>query len=88
MTVVEPLSCGTPVVAFDIGWMPDMIEHQINSYLAKPFDTSDLAAGIYWVLSDDKRHRDLCIKAGEKAVACFDIETIAKQYAELYESII
>jgi glycosyltransferase involved in cell wall biosynthesis len=39
-------------------------------------------------LSDDKRHKDLCIKAIEKAVAAFDIEKIAKQYAELYESII
>ncbi|MEA3436304.1 MAG: glycosyltransferase family 4 protein [Thermodesulfobacteriota bacterium] len=87
-TVVESLACGTPAVAFDIGGMPDMIEHKINGYLAKPFDTSDLAAGIDWVLSDDKRHKDLCIKAREKAMACFDIEKIAKQYAELYESII
>ena len=40
------------------------------------------------LLSDDKCHKDLCIKAREKAVACFDIEKIAKQYAELYESIL
>jgi glycosyltransferase involved in cell wall biosynthesis len=45
-TIVESLACGTPAVAFDIGGMPDMIEHKINGYLAKPFDTSDLAAGI------------------------------------------
>jgi len=35
-------------------------------------------------LSDDKRHKDLCIEAREKVVACFDIEKIARQYAELY----
>jgi glycosyltransferase involved in cell wall biosynthesis len=35
-------------------------------------------------LSDDKRHKKLCLKAREKAVACFDIEKIARQYAELY----
>lgn len=87
-TVVEPLSCGTPVVAFDIGGMPDMIEHQINGYLAKPFDNSDLAAGIDWVLSDESRHKELCVKAREKAVACFDIETIARQYAELYREVL
>jgi glycosyltransferase involved in cell wall biosynthesis len=87
-TVVESLACGTPAVVFDIGGMPDMIDHKVNGYLAKRFDTSDLAAGIDWVLSDDKRHKDLCIKAREKAVNCFDIETIAKQYAELYVSII
>jgi len=88
LTVVEPLSCGTPVVAFDIGWMPDMIEHKLNSYLAKPFDTSDLAAGIDRVLSDENRHKDMCIKAREKAVACFDIEKIAGQYAELYGEVL
>ena len=30
--------------------MPDMLDHGINSYLAKPFDTRDFAAGIKWVL--------------------------------------
>ena len=87
-TVVESLACGTPVVAFDIGGMPNMLDHKTNGYLAKPFDTNDLAAGINWVLADENRHRELCIKVREKAVACFDIETTARQYAELYEDVI
>lgn len=87
-TVVESLACGTPVVAFDIGGMPDMIDHQINGYFAKPFDTSDLAAGIDWVLSDENRYKELCINAREKAVACFDIKKVAMHYADLYESIV
>jgi len=85
---VEPLSCGTPVVAFDIGGMPDMLDHKINGYLAKPFDTTDLATGINWVLSDEERHKELCVKARGKAVACFDIKKVARRYAELYESIV
>jgi len=87
-TVVESLACGTPAVAFDIGGMPDMIEHKINSYLAKPFDTSDLAAGIDWILTDDKRHKELCINAREKAATCFDIEKVAGHYAELYGEVL
>jgi glycosyltransferase involved in cell wall biosynthesis len=86
--VVEAMSCGTSAVAFDIGGMPDMIEHRINGYLAKPFDVSDLAAGIDWVLSDENRHENLSIKAREKAVNCFDIKNVAKQYSELYKSIV
>jgi glycosyltransferase involved in cell wall biosynthesis len=68
--------------------MPDMIDHQINGYFAKPFDTSDLAAGIDWVLSEEECHKELCIRARKKAVACFDIETIARQYAELYREVL
>lgn len=87
-TVVESLACGIPIVAFDIGGMPDMIEHKINGYLAKPFDVSDLAAGISWVLADEHRHKKFCVKVREKAVACFDIEKVAKQYADLYKEVL
>ena len=87
-TVVESLACGTPVLAFDIGGMPDIVDHKLNGYLAKPFDTSDLAAGINWVLSDDARHKEICLKAREKAMACFDIEKVARQYAELYMEVL
>lgn len=87
-TVVESLACGTPAVAFDIGGMPDIIDHKVNGYLAKPFDTTDLAAGIDWVISDDKRHKYLRIKARDKAVGCFDIVKTAKKYASLYEDVI
>ena len=87
-TLVESMACGTPAVCFDSTGPKDIVDHKINGYKATPFVGEDLAKGIGWVLSDDKRHKDLCIKAREKAVACFDIEKIAKQYAELYESII
>lgn len=87
-TALESISCGTPSVAFNVGGMADIIEHKKNGYLAEPFDISDLAAGIEWVLSDEKRHKELCIKAREKAVKCFDIKKIAKQYAELYREVL
>jgi len=48
--IMESLACGTSVVGFDIGGNADLIDHQINGYLAKPFETTDLAKGINWVL--------------------------------------
>ena len=87
-TASESLACGTPVVTFGATGLLDIIDHQINGYLAKPFDVSGLAAGIDWVLSNENRHKELCIKAREKAVTAFDIKKVARQYAELYESIV
>ena len=51
-TVIESLSCGTPVVAFDIGGMPDMIEHLKNGCRAELKSSEDLATGIVTLLSD------------------------------------
>jgi glycosyltransferase involved in cell wall biosynthesis len=87
-TASESLACGTPVVSFGATGLLDIVDHKLNGYLAKPFDTSDLAAGINWVLADEIRHKELCIKAREKAVESFDIEKIAGQYAELYGKVI
>lgn len=53
-TVLESLHCGTPVVAFDIGGMPDMIKHKENGYLVDYKDINDLAYGIKWTLNNLK----------------------------------
>ncbi|WP_240329937.1 glycosyltransferase [Helicobacter suis] len=49
--VMESLACGTPVVAFAVGGLLDLITHQENGYLARPFEIEDLKAGIEWVLA-------------------------------------
>ena len=86
-TIMESLSCGTPVVAFDVGGNSDMIDHKINGYLAKPFDIVDLANGIEWVLNHPN-YEKLCQNAREKVVKCFDSRIIAKKYIELYKEIL
>jgi len=51
-TVLESICCGTPVVGFNIGGLPDMVAHQKSGYLASPFDVNDLRAGIEYVLEN------------------------------------
>jgi glycosyltransferase involved in cell wall biosynthesis len=87
-TVLESLSCGTPVVAFSIGGMPDMIDHQRNGYLAQPFDAGDLARGLEWVLNNAERAASLAQRAREKALEEFDERTIAKRYLDLYQDAV
>jgi glycosyltransferase involved in cell wall biosynthesis len=52
-TILESLSCGTPVVGFNVGGIPDMISHKTNGYLAKYKDATDLADGIKFCLKND-----------------------------------
>ena len=84
-TASESLACGTPVAAFEVGGLTDIIDHRINGYLARPFDTGDLANGIDWVLNNEK-YGELSQKAREKAVGEYDYDVVAKRYRELYES--
>jgi len=86
-TVMEALACGTPCVAFDIGGMPDMIEHQRTGYLAKPFDSNDLANGIEWVLQSRGPSGSPAWQTREKVEAEFSIQRMTNRYMSLYEEV-
>jgi len=86
-TVMEALACGTPCVAFDIGGMPDLIEHERNGYLARPFEVEDLANGIVWGLADDERSQTLSSHCREK-VAEFSLDRVVGRYTDLYNKLL
>ena len=87
-TVMEAIACGTPCVAFKIGGMPDMIEHQKNGYLAQPYQIEDLAQGIAWVLEDRGRHQKLAYRAREKVEKEFTLDIQAHRYLSLFTDIL
>jgi glycosyltransferase involved in cell wall biosynthesis len=84
--IMESLSCGTPVVGFDIGGNSDMIAHQKNGYLARPLDTDDLACGIEWVINTEN-YAELCTNVREKALREFESVVVAKKYIKLYSGL-
>jgi len=84
--IMESLACATPVVGFEVGGNSDLIEHQVNGYLAQPFDVGGLAKGIEWVLNAEN-YTQLCANAREKVVTTFDSQSVAKQYIAFYKKI-
>ena len=87
-TVLEALACGVPCVGFDIGGIPDMIEHQKNGYLVQPFKIEDLARGITWVLENQERHQKLSYRARKKVEQEFALEIPARRYLSLFTEIL
>ncbi|MGL6338393.1 MAG: glycosyltransferase, partial [Waterburya sp.] len=86
-TVLESIFCGIPCVAFNIGGMPDMIEHQKNGYLAQAFSPEDLAQGIHWVLGDANRYQQLADNSRAKAIAEFNLEQQTQQYLRVFNDL-
>lgn len=86
-SIVESLSCGVPVVAFDIGGNKDMIDHKKNGYLADIYNAKDMAQGIEWVI-EHKGYEQLALNARDKVLNTFDGKYVSQQYADLYKSIL
>lgn len=84
----ESLACGTPVVAFANTGLADVIDSHHNGYIAKYGDTTDLAAGIAWVLEDSIRHRSLRLAARQKAEREYGLPIQANRYHSLLDKIL
>jgi len=84
-TVLESLMCGTPVIAFPVGGIPDMVQHRENGLLCKDFTASSLAESIMQFknyeqsFNAEKISKDACKKYEEKV----QIEAYLKIYNSL-----
>lgn len=87
-TIMESLSCGTPVVGFKTGGIPDMIKHKQNGYLAEYKSVDDLAQGICWMLEDKSRLIDLEQNARQKVLDNYTYDIVGNKYLELYKELL
>ena len=88
-TLAESLACSTPVVAFDGSGPRDIINHNINGYLAEFNSAIDLARGIQHIISLSNYHyREYCNAARKSAVQNFSYVSVSSKYIELYRKLL
>ena len=83
--MLESLACGTPVVGFRTGGIPDVIRDGYNGYVVPQGDSVALGIGILKVL--DGNETEMSIKCRNYAEKNLSIETQAIRYKNLYEDI-
>jgi len=72
--------CGTPVIAFNKGSMPELIEHEKTGFLVK-----DVKEAVEAVSRIAKIDRHACHYHSKEK---FSIERMVKDYIDVYEQII
>ena len=89
LVVLEAMACGLPIVVFETGGIPELVEHKTNGYIAKYKDSANLKAGLEYLLNlspeeiEKMRHHSI-----NKTRSFFTIEKMTEKYLELYKSLI
>jgi glycosyltransferase involved in cell wall biosynthesis len=87
-TMLEAMSCGTPVVAFDVGGVPDVLEDRVTGRVVPRGSASDLAAAILDSLADDNARRTMG-DAGRRAIELHHaMDVQAHRYVDLYRDLL
>lgn len=86
-TIMEAMACGIPCVGFQVGGIPEMIDHLHNGYVAEYQSAEDFANGIYWTLNESE-YPSLSEQARRKVLSCYSENNIAKKYTDIYNKIV
>lgn len=86
-TIMEAMACGTPCVGFNVGGIPEMIDHQVNGYVADYKSADDLAKGMLWILNH-KNIPELRQQAVQKVQRCYEEGVVVPQFIQLYQNLL
>lgn len=82
LTVAESLACGTPVVCYRTSGLCDIVEHKVDGYMTRAYDTQGFLDGIKWILAH-RDDREKCLELGGRKL--FAMQDIATQYIRFYD---
>lgn len=87
LAALEAMSYGIPVVASDIGGIPEVVEHGKTGWLVPYGDVEKMASYAIKTLSDQKLYKEMSKNAQKDAAEKFCVCKILPQYVAFYEKI-
>jgi glycosyltransferase involved in cell wall biosynthesis len=86
--LLESMACGTPMVSFDVGGVPDLVRPGLTGYLAGADDAQELGRGILELLEDERLRDAMGRRCREVACAEFSAELEIRRYVDLYQQLL
>lgn len=88
LTVLEAMACELPVIVFNTGGVPELIDHMKTGYVAEYKNSDDLKNGVELFLRDDNLREKAGILARKKVEDCFTLDQQGENYLKLYIQIL
>ncbi len=86
-TMLEALGCGTPVVGFNIGGVPDVVTDGVTGRLAPAGDTKAFGEGLLEIYRDQSRTQELGRNGAQLIASQYSLATQAARYRDLYATL-
>jgi N-acetyl-alpha-D-glucosaminyl L-malate synthase BshA len=84
LSALEALACGVPVIATNVGGLPEVVQHGVTGHLASLGAVDDMADAAIAILADPARLAAMRVAAAADARARFSLDAVLAQYEALY----
>lgn len=87
-TMLEAMSCATPVMSFAVGGMIDLIKDDINGVLIPPYNLDLMAKKIIELINNPEKCRIMGINARREILINYRLSIQAEKYSNLYNDLL
>jgi len=87
-SIMESMACGTPVVAFNVGGVADLVRHGKTGLLTPPQDVRALRSAIVELLQDPAKRDEMAAHCRRVAEEEYSYQVQARRYVDLYKTIL
>ncbi len=88
LTIAEAAACGLPVVASQVGGIPEVVAQGRTGLLIPPGDADSLARAVLDLLADEAARAQMAAQARQRAERLFDLGRAAAQTLALYQELL
>lgn len=88
LVAIEAMAVGTPVVATNVGGLPEIVRHEENGLLIQPRDPSEMAAAVVRLAQDAELRTRLGENGKQTAFAQFDPVILTEQVVSVYQRVL
>ncbi|HWJ04069.1 MAG TPA: N-acetyl-alpha-D-glucosaminyl L-malate synthase BshA [Verrucomicrobiae bacterium] len=88
LVALEAMACEMPVIASDVGGIPEVVEDSVTGYLAPVGDVEAMAEKAIEILSNDSLQKQMAAAARRLALEKFHVDKVIPQYEKFYQKII
>ncbi len=88
LVLQESMACGTPMVSFRVGGVPELVRPGITGYLAEPENANDLCNGIVHLLEDESLRNYMSEQCRAIVLKEYTLELQANRFTELYRELL
>jgi len=88
LSALEAMSCGLPVIATNVGGLPEVVLHGETGYLTEIGNVERMASYVIELLEDKNKYTEFSEKARLRAEKFFDKDLIIPKYENFYEKIL
>jgi N-acetyl-alpha-D-glucosaminyl L-malate synthase BshA len=88
LVALEAMAASLPVVATNIGGIPEVVKHNINGFLSEVGDTDDMANNIVKLIKDKNLYKKFSEESREIARNNFNQKEIINNFLNLYKELL